>query len=582
MLRQKGIRFLDMKSKRIKIPPRVLALSISALVLLICGIALWIPAQSTDYTPMCMASLLTLCLSFLLLSNAILPLLYKLLKQLSEKESKNKAAGAARAVCSFIARYGAIVSLAVNCLILGIYGYLFYLHSVYVSENIAPTYFHLFIVGMVFIALMIASKVIKHYCKDDSAKRSLSSIFAFLKFDMLVLIASCAISVTKIGDITSYIRIFEAIFGAYIAVFVLASMIKDLIKKELATDPKTIIPVPFSKEKSGDDLVTYLENSTGLTLRSLFSIKYASAILPSAILVCGLLIWLSTGIVQVESYEHGALYRFGKCTDILEPGLHFTFPYPIDKVDVYNTETIRETVVGYDSNSGGNILWNESHGGTEYKLLIGEGYELVSVNLRIQYKINDLREYVTVAKDADSILQARGYSVITDLTVGTDLDTMISRDRAELSQTIEEKLGEFLSENPCGLCVTDVIIESIHPPVEVAEVYQQMISAELEAQAEITNAKGEAESTIAFAKLTKNAEIQAALASQYQQLGSAKGAVAEFLAMSEAYEQYPNEFVYYKYLEAISTAFQKQRLYILGDGVDEKYIYFGSDVIIYN
>ena len=52
--------------------------------------------------------------------------------------------------------------------------------------------------------------------------------------------------------------------------------------------------------------------------------------------------------------------------------------------------------------------------------------------------------------------------------------------------------------------------------------------------------------------------------------------------MVEAYEIYPDEFTYYKYMDALAQSFAKQRLYILGDGVDEKYIYFGSGVVVYN
>ena len=103
-----------------------------------------------------------------------------------------------------------------------------------------------------------------------------------------------------------------------------------------------------------------------------------------------LLFWFCTGIITVEPHQQGALYRFGKCESILEPGLHITLPWPLDKVDVYDTGKIRETVVGYDSNRKSDILWSESHGGTEYKLLLGEGNELVSVNVRVQYKIDDL------------------------------------------------------------------------------------------------------------------------------------------------------------------------------------------------
>lgn len=568
-----------MKTKRPKIPARVISLASASLLLIIIGIILWLCGMPSNYTPMCMASLLVLCIAFLLIADMLLPHLYILLVHIAEREKTKRPI---KATASFLARHGGIISLVIKLVIIAVYGYTFYLHAVFVATEINITYFHLFLLGMAFISCMIAQKVTKHYCKDESVKRSLSSIFAFLKYLFLFLAISAAVNVTKIYDVTRYVRIAEGFVGIYAGIFILVSLFKDLIKKELASDPKTIIPAPFSAEKNEDDLIAYLENSTGLTLRSLFSIRYAKSIFPAAILVCGLLIWLSTGLVQIEPYEKGALYRFGRCEEVLEPGIHVTFPYPIDKVDVYNTETVRETVVGYDSEKGGNILWNESHGGTEYKLLIGEGFELVSVNIRIQYKISDLMQYVTLTADAESILNAQGYSIVTDLTVGTDLDSIITLDRAQLSRTIEGLLAEYLAKNPCGLSVTDVIIESIHPPVEVADVYQKMTSAEIGAQAAITSAKGEAESLINYAELTKNARIHEAMAYQYSQLGSARASVSEFLAMAEAYEAYEDEFTYYKYMEALSTAFSKQRLYILGEGVDEKYIYFGSGVIIYN
>jgi regulator of protease activity HflC (stomatin/prohibitin superfamily) len=227
-------------------------------------------------------------------------------------------------------------------------------------------------------------------------------------------------------------------------------------------------------------------------------------------------------------------------------------------------------------------LWSESHGGTEYKLLLGDGAELVSVNLRIQYKIDDLREYVTCSAEPESILNAKAYSVVTDVTVHTSLDELLAEDRALLSQNIEEQLAAYLDEIACGLCVTDVIIESIHPPVEVAAIYQEVVSAQLISQAQIDTAEGLAAASRAFAELRKNAAVMKAQIEQTQRVSEAEASVAEFMAMVEAYETAPDSFCYYKYLNALAVTYKGQRLYILGDGIDQRYLYFGNGVIIYN
>lgn len=551
----------------------------SALTFTVGGVVMWFTGQSSAYTPMCMLSLIMLCFAVLLLINTFLPALYSVCDSARRKEKCKKFF---KAILGFFPRHGNLISLIVNVGVCAWYTYMFYLHAVYVETGTNVSYLHVFITGMVFIAMLVGGKICKHFIKDKHIRVSLSSIFAILRLNALVLTAGAALTVTGIYNTFTVMKWFEIVIGAYSMIFVLVSFVGEFIRKELRYVAHIVIPLPFAGEKSDENLVDYLETNTGITLRSLFSIKYAKTILPAALFICVVFFWLSTGVVTIEPHQQGALYRFGKCEEILEPGLHFTLPYPLDKVDVYDTGKIRETVVGYDSDKKGNILWNESHGGTEYKLLLGEGNELVSVNVRIQYRIDDLYEYVTASSSAEKILNAEAYWVVTDLTIGTTLDTIISEDRDELSEMMEQRLGEYLDQKCIGIEIADVIIESIHPPVEVADIYQRAVSAEVEAQAEKDRIEGIAQSTLSYAEMNKFSTIKMAESEQYELVGAAKAEVSEFLAMVEASEAYPDAFRYYKYLNALTQVFSNQRLYILGEDIDEKYIYFGADVVVYN
>jgi regulator of protease activity HflC (stomatin/prohibitin superfamily) len=227
----------------------------------------------------------------------------------------------------------------------------------------------------------------------------------------------------------------------------------------------------------------YLEENTGMTMRSLWSIKFIKALVPAAIICCALIFWGATGIVMVEANQQGAVYRLGHLREeTLDAGLHFTLPWPFDKVEIYDTETVNKITVGYDSVTTADNLWTEGHNSEEYKLLLGSGNEVVAINLRIEYKIADLRQYLASSASPASILSAKAYELITERTINTDLNTILSTDRQAFSASFHEELTAEMAACGTGLSVVGVVLESIHPPVDVADIYQQMISAEIQAQ----------------------------------------------------------------------------------------------------
>lgn len=95
-----------------------------------------------------------------------------------------------------------------------------------------------------------------------------------------------------------------------------------------------------------------------------------------------------------------------------------------------------------------------------------------------------------------SLLGAEAYELITDRTISADLDTLLSVDRSEFARIFRNDLNTKLAQNPIGLRVVRVVIESIHPPVEVAPIYQEVVSAELRAEALIWEAEATAAVTV--------------------------------------------------------------------------------------
>lgn len=449
--------------------------------------------------------------------------------------------------------------------------------SIFVLEYWQPV-----VLLLLFVGAIIFDKYCKHTESESKFINSLlhnSRLFFYLtKLSLALAIIISMVKLLGFADLQKYsIYIFAAIFY-YASVLIVVSIAVLIIKKELEASPKMIIPLPFAGKDSRElGVISFLEKNTGITMRSLWSIKLIKQILPYTVIAVAALLWFSTGIVQVESYQQGAVYRFGKlCDEPLESGLHLTLPYPLDKVEIYSTEVVDKLTIGYISKEDTDNIWTSTHGSNEHKLLLGNGNELVSMNLRVEYKISDLNKYLKNSATPLAFLEARAYELITDRTISTDLETLLSVDRAAFAASYRQELSDNIAEYDIGLEVVSVVLESIHPPLEIAEVYQEIISAEIKAEQQLLAALGEAATKKAQAEIQRDTEVNTALADYYNKLAEANASVAEFMASVEAYGGSGEDYLYYKYLKAITEAYGKANLVIVGEGVDSSKIFFGS------
>jgi regulator of protease activity HflC (stomatin/prohibitin superfamily) len=153
---------------------------------------------------------------------------------------------------------------------------------------------------------------------------------------------------------------------------------------------------------------------------------------------------------------------------------------------------------------------------------------------------------------------------------------MLSVDRNAFAETFCNELKNRIYEYNTGIEIVDVVLESIHPPVDVASIYQNIISAEITAEKYLFDAEAEAAIKIASAEEQKNLAIAQAKADNYTRIAAAKADVAEFVASLNSDNTYGDMYRYYKYMNAIGKAYGSSKLVIVGEGVDSSNIYFGN------
>ncbi len=436
----------------------------------------------------------------------------------------------------------------------------------------------LLIVG--FVLTIVLEKWSIHAASQADAKtaaglRSLISAMSLIRIAYIISLAAMVLKLLEIYDALSIVHVLLGILFVYESAMLAFSVTVRLIRKELASSPE--LAVSFHGMGKDMNILTYLEQNTGITMRSLWSLQLVKQLLPGALLCLVLVLWLSTGVVQIEAYQEGALFRLGKLQEqTLRPGFHLTLPWPLDQVDVYNTNTISKMSVGYVSEGSQDNIWTESHGGEEYRLLLGGGTEIVSINLIVEYRINDLMAYIKTSASPESLMQAQAYEIITARTIATDLDTLLAADRSAFSATFRQELSQRLEGYALGIEVVNVVLESIHPPVEIAYIYQDLISAGIDAEYLRLYAQNSANYTIMNAKEEATKLVAQAQADQFKLVGEAQASVTEFMAAAAADGAHRDAYRFHKYIQALTKAYGGAKLVIAGTGVDTKNIYIGS------
>ena len=447
-------------------------------------------------------------------------------------------------------------------------------------------YWQLAVVAIMFVVAIVADNLCKHSEEKDTRfamlLRNACIFFKLSKIILVVLALAMTLSLLNIYDIQLYVTYVLAALFYYVGIMITVSLAVRLFRKELESQPGVVVLLPFMGADARElSVVSFLEENTGITLRSLWSIKYVKKILPYTLLCAALLFWVSTGVVYVQSHQEAAVYRLGSLQEeTLKPGLHINLPYPLDKAEIYDTQTVNKMTIGYKSSENIDNVWTENHGESEYRLLLGSGKELVSINLRLEYRISDLRRYLSFSSSPERVLEAKAYELVTDRTISTDLESILATNRESFSESFFVQLKNELKSLNTGVEVVSVVLESIHPPVEVADIYQSFIGAEIDAERCIYEAQGEAAQIRAAAQTAKHEIVNYAKVNYYESLSAATTEISEFMAAVTASNEYPDEYKYYKYLEAICGAYQNARLVIVGDGVDSSRLHFIGNIYV--
>ena len=316
---------------------------------------------------------------------------------------------------------------------------------------------------------------------------------------------------------------------------------------------------------------TGIEDTFGVDVRSSWALGFLRRVAFALVIGLGLFAWGLSSFVIVDESQQAVRERFGKVKEgeVLQPGLNIGLPWPFDRVQVVDTERVRSMPLGFSgAKADANALWTQYHAAEEYNLLIGDGRDLVTVNVELQYRISDVHDWVYGFQNPDEALETLAYRVLMDATVDRTLDEVLSKDIGNFSSLMQETLQKQVDEKGLGVDLVALNLRGLHPPVALATEYQSVIAAQLDRTTFIIDAEAYRQSTLPQAEAEAEAALRTAAAERIQRLSVAKGEAIAFGALEAQYEVNPELFRYRRQIETLEEVLADKSFHVIDSRIE--------------
>ncbi|KPL08214.1 cell division protein FtsH [bacterium SM23_57] len=255
------------------------------------------------------------------------------------------------------------------------------------------------------------------------------------------------------------------------------------------------------------------------------------------IIIAIAIIWLLTGIYIVGPDSQGVVRTFGKMTRVVDPGLNYHLPYPIETIDIPKVMEVKRAEIGFRSVDPGppasyRSIPNES-------LMLTGNLNIVDVDVSVQYRIKDPVKYLFQVRNLEQTIHNAGEAALRQVGGRRPIDDALTDRKEEIMQDTKAELQIILDLYECGIQVIAVQLQDANPPQEVDAAFKDVASAKEDREKMINEAQGYRNDLIPRTRGQAEKAIREAEAFRAERVTRAEGDSAKFVAVLLEYRKAP-------------------------------------------
>lgn len=272
--------------------------------------------------------------------------------------------------------------------------------------------------------------------------------------------------------------------------------------------------------------------------------------------------WALTGLYRVDEAERGIVQRFGAYTVTAMPGLHWHLPYPIETVDIVNTEAV------------------ENYSFRTEILTADESY--VFIQMVVQYRRSDPVKFSFEVVDPELTVQDVTESALREVVGTSTLEVLVTERRDEIAPRTREILQNTLDTYGSGITVTSISLENLDYPEAVQAAVDDTQKSRNDRDRYILEADTYAQDLVPRARGQAARVVQEAEAYRERVIAAAEGDASRFEALLAEYQRAPRVTRARLYIEAVEDVYGKSNKVVIDTDASGNLLYLPLDQLIGN
>jgi membrane protease subunit HflK len=285
-----------------------------------------------------------------------------------------------------------------------------------------------------------------------------------------------------------------------------------------------------------------------------------------AILLIVVILWIAvTSFFTIEPEEIGVVLRFGQFVRSTDPGLHFKFPTPLERVIKVPVQRQLKQEFGFRTETAGiRTRYSQRDLRRESLMLTGD-LNVAVVEWITQYRISDPFLYLFKVRNVPETFRNMNEAVMREVIGDRSVNEVLTIGRQEIASEVERRLQELCNQYETGIKVEQVVLQDVNPPDPVKPSFNEVNQAQQEREKMVNEARADFNRVIPRARGEALQTIQQAEGYATDRVNRAKGDASLFNALLTAYKRAPGVTRRRMYLETMNEIYPKVKRKVIID-----------------
>ncbi len=298
------------------------------------------------------------------------------------------------------------------------------------------------------------------------------------------------------------------------------------------------------------------------------------------LLLVGALLWGATGFYVVEQSEQGVELMFGRYSETKDAGLRWHFPYPIETVEIVDTQRIHTVEVGYRQSDRSSRSANKP----DEALMLTKDENIIDIQFAVQYNIKDARNLLfhvaEAPRNVDSVVRQATESAVREIVGTSTMDFVITEGRSDVASRTRDLLQVILDRYTAGINVVAVEMQNAQPPEQVKDAFDDVVSAREDEVRFTDEARAYANDVIPRARGQAARVLQEADAYRATVVAKAQGEANRFGKVLEEYTKAPGITRDRLYLDSMEQVLSRSSKLMIDQKGGNNMIYLPLDQLM--